>query len=312
MIVSASRRTDIPAFYSEWLLNRLREGYVLVSHPRRSGHYSRVVFNPKVVDCIVFWTKNPLPMLGKLMDIEDMGYPFYFQFTLTSYDSKIECGLPPKRELLKTFQKLSEQIGANRVVWRYDPLILSNTLDVSYHLRSFEQMAAILKGKTNRCIFSFLDFYPKVRTAMKGISPMKFDISSIKQIAEGFSAIAQRYGITLSTCSEPVDLSQYGISHASCIDQSMIENTIGCKIKAKKDPNQRLACGCIESVDIGTYDSCMHGCVYCYADSGRSMATLNMARHNPASPILIGEVEKAAIITERDVKSLKDFQLRFI
>jgi len=312
VIISASRRTDIPAFYSEWLLNRLREGYVLVPNPRCPSRYSRVELSPQVVDCLVFWTKNPSPMLPRLAEITALGYPFYFQFTLTPYERDMEQNLPPKEILLKTFQKLSTMLGSERVVWRYDPVILNADLDIEYHLGQFERMAAALEGYTHRCIFSFLDLYPKVRRAMSlalAQEGKEADETAMERIAQGFSAIARRHRLGLFTCCESVDLSPYGIRPASCIDQGMIEEILQCKIFAKKDPNQRPSCGCIESVEIGTYDSCPHGCIYCYGTSSPQTVRNTMASHDPKSPILIGSLTNNAIITERKMCSRKDSQL---
>ncbi|MEA5021771.1 hypothetical protein SDC9_10031 [bioreactor metagenome] len=314
MIISASRRTDIPAFYSQWLLNRLQEGYVLVPNPRNPSRYSRVELNPQVVDCLVFWTKNPSPMLSRLAEIAALGYPFYFQFTLTPYDGELEQNLPPKETLLNLFQKLSAMLGPERVVWRYDPVILTPELglDLEYHLRQFERMAAALAGYTQRCIFSFLDMYPKVGRAMSLVlaqEAKEADETAMGRIAEGFSTIARKHDLELFTCCEPVELSQYGIKHASCIDQGMVEEILKCKIQVKKDPNQRPSCGCVESVEIGTYDSCPHGCLYCYGTSSSKTVRSNMACHDPKSPVLIGDLPRNAIITERKMCSRKDAQL---
>ena len=311
MIISASRRTDIPAFYSQWLINRLRAGYVLVPHPRNPQKYSQIELNTELVDCIVLWTKNPAPMLDKLNTLEHMGYPFYCQYTLTPYERKIEPHLPTVAQRIATFKKLSARIGAQRVMWRYDPVIISDTLDVKFHLKHFEQLASWLSGYTTQCIISFLDLYPKVRTAMQHITRQEINLSDIHLIAAGFSEIAQQYGIALSTCSEPVDLTRYGISHASCIDKTTVEKVIGHRISAHKDTNQRTACKCIESVDIGTYDSCPTGCLYCYATSNSSTVIDNVKQHNPDSPVLIGAVTNAADITVRQVNSLKDKQPDF-
>ncbi len=308
MIISASRRTDIPAFYSDWLLNRLRDGSVLVPHPRIIGRYSHVHLNPEVVDCIVFWTKNPGPMLNKLDIIGRMGYPFYFQYTLTPYDGQIERNLPPKPELVDVFKRLSQKLGPNRVVWRYDPVITSNSLDIQYHLDSFEKMASMLEGCTNHCIFSFVDLYQRVRPRLMPITDQEVSEADMHLIAEGFSKIARDHQMRLSTCSESIDLSLYGITHASCIDKKLIEEIIGSPIKVKKDAGQRPGCGCVESIDIGTYGSCSNECVYCYGFSGSKTAQKNIACHDPASPLLIGQPDKAAIISEREVKSLKDMQ----
>lgn len=310
MIVSASRRTDIPAFYSEWLMNRLREGYVLVPNPRVPSRFSRVTLNPQVVDCMVFWTKNPAPMLPKLDEISAMGYPFYFQFTLTPYGRDMEQNLPPKSTLIRTFQKLSCMLGPERTVWRYDPVILTDQMDVGYHLRCFKQMAAALEGYTHRCIFSFLDFYPKVRGPMRNMGAKEIQKSDMLRIAEGFSDIAQEHRLQLFTCCEPVDLSPYGIDHASCIDAAMIEAILGCSVRSRKAAGQRPGCGCIESVEIGAYDCCPHGCKYCYATSSPDTVRNRVRSHDPKSPVLFGLLPQQAIITDREMISVKDAQTR--
>lgn len=308
MIISASRRTDIPAFYSDWLLKRLGEGFVLVPHPRNPGRYSRVPLNPEVVDCIVFWTKNPGPMLDKLDTIEKMGYPFYFQFTLTPYDRQIERGLPPKAELVDIFKGLGNKLGPHRVVWRYDPVIVNDALNITYHLKAFVKMASMLEGHTDHCIISFVDLYAKVRPSLKNIGVQEVSESDIYLIAEAFAKIAAEHKMCLSTCTEPVDLSRYGITHASCIDKGLIEKIIGCPIKAKKDTGQRPGCGCVESIDIGAYGTCFHGCMYCYGASASKSLQKDQAQHDPDAPLLTGQPDKAAIVTERQVKSIKDAQ----
>jgi hypothetical protein len=310
MILSVSRRTDIPAFYSEWLLNRLREGYAFIPNPRNSSRYKCVELTPQVADCIVFWTKNPTPLLPKLHEVSAMGYPFYFQFTLTPYGLDMERNLPSKKTLLKIFQALSDLLGPKRVVWRYDPVILTDAMNIAYHLRCFEQIAAALEGYTHRCIFSFLDLYPKVKRFLSGTVTREIHETDMLRIAEGFSKIAQKHDVRLFTCCEPVDLSRFGVAHASCIDAGMIEDILGCSIRAKKDANQRPACGCAESVELGTYDCCPHGCIYCYATSSTKAIEKNIALHDPKSPVLIGRLPDMVSISQRRMNSVKDGQIR--
>ncbi len=309
MIISASRRTDIPALYSEWFINRLTEGYVLIKNPRNPNRLSRVVLNTDVVDCIVFWTKNPAPILNRLNNIENMKYPFYFQFTLTPYGQQVEPGLPSKVERIETFKKLSDKIGSHRIVWRYDPVIVNKKYTISYHLDSFGEMAKELTGYTNQCIFSFIDLYAKIKNRTKGIVDTEINEWNMDTIASGFSKIASEHGINLKTCGEVINLSQYGISHASCIDKKMIENIIGYKINAKKDTNQREVCGCIASIDIGSYDSCSHGCVYCYATTNDGTVRKNISIHDSNSPLLIGYPHEEHSIVARELKTLKEKQI---
>lgn len=305
MIVSASRRTDIPAFYSEWFINRLKEGFVYVRNPRNPNHISSVSLSRDVVDCIVFWTKNPRPMLKRLETIDRMGYPYYFQITITPYGHPVETGLPGKAEIMKTFKEISNAIGRHRVIWRYDPVIVSKQFSVQYHLDAFSNMCDILGGDTNKCIFSFIDLYTKVRKSMQGMVAGEVNTLEMEQIAQGFAEIAKIHSLTLGTCAEAVDFSLYGTPPAACIDPSMIENLIGYPIQGKKDSNQRPACSCIESIDIGAYDSCSHGCVYCYATTSEHTVRNNRRLHDPRSPLLLGHLHGDEIITIREGNSLK-------
>ncbi|MGC6177163.1 DUF1848 domain-containing protein [Lacrimispora sp. 38-1] len=311
MILSASRRTDIPAFYSDWLLNRLREGYVLVPNPRNPYRLSRIQLSPEIVDCIVFWTKNPKEMILKLDTISAMGYDFYIQFTLTPYGREVEEYLPDKKELIATFQELGTRLGPRRVVWRYDPVILTSQMDVAYHLRCFDKMAGLLQGSTNKCIFSFLDFYARLKAPLREFGALPIQEEEMHRIGEGFSQIAQKYGIQLSACCESADLSRFGITQASCIDGDLIEELTGCSLRKRRDTGQRPGCSCMESVDIGSYDSCVHGCKYCYGVFSLERARRNKESHDPKAPVLFGTPPEDAIITERPVKSLKDGQMDF-
>lgn len=305
MIISASRRTDIPAFYSEWFINRLKAGFAYVKNPRNPNRITSVLLNNDVVDCIVFWTKNPKPMLSKLKIIDKMGYPYYFQFTITPYDQKAEKGLPRKTEIMETFQQLSNIIGKHRVIWRYDPVIVSERFSVQYHLEAFGKMRDILADYTNKCIISFVDLYTQVTKNAKNVVISVVDTIAMNKISQGFSNTAKNYNILLETCSEAVDLSSYGVHHASCIDLNLIEDIIGYSIHGKKDPNQRPVCGCTGSIDIGAYDCCLHGCVYCYATTNEDMVRKNIYLHDPHSPMLVGHPRGDEIMTVRELNSLK-------
>lgn len=308
MIISASRRTDIPALYSEWLVNRLREGYVLVPQVYNSKKLSSIALNPYVVDCIVFWTKNPIPMMDKIKLIQDMGYQFYYQFTLTPYGKNIEKNLPSKDILVDSFKRLGSIIGADRMVWRYDPVIITDNMNLNWHIENFTRLCSELKGSTNRCIFSFLDFYSKRRQAIESLGAYNIKEVDMQALGKAFSKIAQSYSIKLYTCCEPVDLSAFNISHASCIDKSLIEEIIGCRLKLQRDSNQRPACGCFESIDIGVYDSCSNGCIYCYGTFSEIHRDKNISSHNKSAPVLIGNGNDCCI-NDRKAESNKDPQL---
>lgn len=304
MIISASRRTDIPSYYAKWFVNRLKEGYVLIQNPYNKDRYSKAILTRESVDCIVFWTKNPKPMMEYLPVIDEMGYPYYFQFTLTPYGRNIEKGLPDKKELLNVFQKLSAKLGSDRMVWRYDPVIIDDVISVSCHVKVFERMAKLLNGYTKRCIISFVDSYKNISTRLGYEPKYQMTKENIYLVAEAFSVIAKENSMQVFTCAEDWELSKYGIGHASCIDKAMIEKILGCKIDVAKDKNQRPACRCIESIDMGTYNCCANGCNYCYATTDEETVRKNILSHNPVSPVLIGEVNPNAIITNRDCKSV--------
>lgn len=307
MILSVSRRTDIPNYYSEWFLNRIREGFLYVRNPMNPHQISEISLSPDMVDCIVFWTKNPAPMLGRLEELRD--YPFYFQFTLTGYGRDVEPQLPDKRsELIGTFQKLSRQIGSDRVVWRYDPIFLNERYTVEYHRKAFGEIAASLKGYTHRAVISFLDFYVRTRRNMEGLHVQNPTDEELVQLAGELAQIAQKNGLIIETCAEKLDLQKVGIRHGSCIDKGLIEKITGCKLKAAKDQNQRAECGCVESVEVGTYDTCQNGCRYCYANNSEKSVKNGVGYYDAHSPLLCGVMGPEDKLTRRKMKSLLERQ----
>lgn len=303
MILSVSRRTDIPAFYSEWFFNRLREGFIDVRNPMNIHQVSRVKITPDVIDCIVFWTKNPKAMLARLDELKE--YNFYFQLTLNPYDKRIESSVPIKAEIITAFKELSSIIGNNRVIWRYDPILITNDIDVAYHIKYFEELAKRLAGFTKRCVISFVDLYKKTSTNTKHINLRELNGDEVSCIAQAFSSIAKRYKLELVTCAENVDLSDYGIDHGHCIDPDLIEQICGYNLDVKKDKNQRKECGCVESIDIGAYNTCCHGCAYCYANFNNEKVRQQSSLHIKTSSLLSGELHDDDIVKEREVASLK-------
>ncbi len=299
MIISATRRTDIPSFYGDWFVNRLREGYILIQNPYNYNRYSKAYLTPDDVDIIVFWTKNPIPFLKHLPEIDSMGYTYYFEFTLTPYGRETERNLPDKELLLDTFVGLAKKLGRHRMVWRYDPIIIDDVYTIEYHAERFSYMANRLCDSTERCVISFVDSYKNVTARMGKDPAYLMTQQNIYTIAEIFEGIAKQNGFEIYTCAEKIDLEKYGIKHGACIDKNIIEKVLGCSISALKDKNQRPECLCVESIDIGTYNCCGNGCNYCYALQSEKAATANISRHNPTSPVLIGEVDSSAIITER-------------
>ena len=306
MIISASRRTDIPAFYGDWFVNRLKAGYVYVRNPFNRKNITKIPLSPENVDCIVFWTKDPSGFIKHLDYIDGEGYRYYFLFTLNPYGISLEKNVPEKSEVLKTFKILAKKMGKSRVIWRYDPVIITDKTNKEYHLNEFSYLAGELKGYTEKCIISFLDQYKKVENNMKGIKTVIPDISEMKDIVSSFSSAAAQNRMKLITCASGYDFSEAGAEKGRCIDNMLIESLTGYRIKAVKDPSQRKECGCIKSRDIGSYNTCLHNCLYCYANINRKEVLQNSSSYDPFSEMLCDHIAGDEIVTEcKDFKSLK-------
>ncbi len=290
MIISASRRTDIPAFYNEWFYNRIREGFVYVKNPMNPRQISMVSLKPEAVDCIVFWTKNPEKMIPDLKIIDNLGIAYYFQFTITSYDQEIETRVPLKKDIIDTFINLSEKIGKERVIWRYDPVLLTRKITVAYHIKNFENLVSELHKYTDKCVISFIDFYKKSQRNMKPVNPLVLDEQKKMELAVCFKTIGDEYDLDMETCAEDIHLFPAGFSPGKCIDDKLAGLLSRRKIDARKDKNQRRSCGCVKSIDIGAYNTCRHGCLYCYANYSDKMVNEKFHGHNPVSPLLSGEI----------------------
>ena len=311
MILSVSRRTDIPNYYSDWFIARIKEGFLYVRNPMNAHQISKIDLSPEVVDCIVFWTKNPANMIEKLEDLKR--YMYYFQFTLTGYGRDVEPNLPNKREeLIPTFKRLSEKIGKERVIWRYDPILISKRYTMNYHLQAFEEIADNLADYTERVVISFVDFYSKTKRNARGLGIRQITDEEMLEVAGKMAQIASKYNLIIETCAEQINLHEIGIQHGSCIDKKLIERLLGCKLIAKKDKNQRAGCGCFESVEVGTYNTCLNGCKYCYANFNDSRVEDNIKLYNRDSVLLCGNITSDDRIIERKVKSMKDNQISFL
>lgn len=311
MILSVSRRTDIPNYYSDWFYERIKQGFVCVRNPMNPHQVSRITLSTELVDCIVFWTKNPEPMLERLPELR--GYNYYVQFTLTGYGRDVERNVPDKKEkMIPVFQRLSEQIGRERVVWRYDPILFTDQYSAEYHVTAFSQIAEALSGYTKRCIISLVDTYAKNRKEMERLGVYELPEAEWRAVARKLAEAANQNGMSIAACAEKMNLSDCGIGRSSCIDRNLIEEIIGCPIQAKKDANQRSECGCVESIDVGTYHTCRNGCLYCYANQSDARAEKNAALYDAHSPILCGSISEEDVITERNVKSLRTEQLSLV
>lgn len=315
MIISASRRTDIPAFYSEWFINRIKEGFLDVRNPMNNRQISRLLLLPDIVDCIVFWTKNPIPMLPRLDELKE--YCYYFQFTLTGYGRDIEANLPDKKkELIPAFQRLSDKIGPERVIWRYDPILVSDRYSVDYHRKAFEEIAKALNGYTEKCVFSFLDLYHKNKIAMRNVGMKDLSDQEMRSVAIQIRDIAKANHMTVATCAESINLEELDIGHNACIDKELVERLTGGKIrdtkKSIKDSGQREACRCMASREIGTHNTCGNGCIYCYANYSPESVKKNMAKYDPESTMLCDQLgSEEEVMIPKDMKSLivRDSQL---
>lgn len=299
MIISASRRTDIPCYYSEWFMQRLKAGYVLARNPMNYSQVSRINLSQDVVDCIVFWTKDATNILDKLKYIDELGYKYCFQYSITPYGLDIEKNLRHKEQIIRNFQFLSSLLGKHRMLWRYDPIIVNEKYTVEYHKEAFENMCEKLSVYADRVIFSFIDLYTKIR--LQGIGEISLEVVEI--LSEAIGAIAKKYNIMIQTCCENYDLTKYGIQQRGCIDLSFIEKVCGYKLNLKTDKNQRKNCHCMESIDIGAYNTCLNGCLYCYANFKEKTTEKNFKNHNSSAEFLLGERNISDNIYDRKQKS---------
>lgn len=303
MIISASRRTDIPFFFSDWFYNRIRERYVCVRNPMNRNQVSKVSLDPEVVDCIVLWSKNPAPMVERLGELED--YRYYFQFTLTGYGRDVEPNLPDKRgKLIPTFRQLAHIVGPERVVWRYDPIAFSDKYTPEYHIRAFTTIAHELAGCTERCVISFVDVYRKNKARLQSTGLVEPPGRDLADFASRLVDVAGECGMTVGSCAERMDLSAVGVEHNACISRELVERLVGAPIKVGKDKSQREECGCVQSIDIGSYNTCGAGCVYCYANFSQESIARNRKRYNAGSPLLCDSLGQSDVVRDRKMRSL--------
>lgn len=311
MIINTGCRTDIPAFYSKWLINRIREGYVLVRNPYNPNQVTRYNLSPDVVDCLAFCTKNPEPMLKYLDEIDK--YKQYWFVTITPYGKDIEPNVPNKEKVIESFKKLSKHIGVNSIGWRYDPIFIGNNFDVNKHIYYFEKIAKELKNYTHNCTISFLDLYEKVKRNAPEIKPPNHEEQI--QIAKAFSKIGKENNMVVHSCCEKTYLSQYGLKCNGCMSKEIVEKAIGCNLNPPNSrKNLRESCNCLMGNDIGAYNTCGHLCKYCYANANKGFVIENMKKHNDNSPFLIGGYEDGDKITIAKQKSWKieNMQISFI
>ncbi|MGN0746570.1 MAG: DUF1848 domain-containing protein [Aristaeellaceae bacterium] len=306
MIIHTGLRTDIPAFYAPWLLNRLREGYVLVRNPFHPSSVTRYTLSPEVVDLIAFCTKNPRPMLPHLDALRSYGQ--YWFVTITPYGRELEPHVPPREQVMADFRALSKAVGPQAMGWRYDPILLWGEWTVEKHLAAFAEMAAALEGATDTCVISFIDLYKKVR---RNFSEAR-EVSREDRLHLGaaMAEIARRHGMTLKACAEGDELAPYGVDCSGCMTIATYERALGCRLRAPRVASNRQGqCACHLTCDIGAYNSCGHFCRYCYANENPAIVRETMRRHDPASPFLIGGSMPGDVIHTPRQTSWRDGQL---
>lgn len=300
MILNTGGRTDTVQYYTEWLLNRFSEGYVLTRNPLFPNKISRYELTPDKVDCVVFCSKNYQPILPRLHEITDC-FNTYFHYTITAYGKDIEPGVPSIEESMETLIRLSDQVGKQRVAWRYDPVLLTKEYTIERHLQTFERMASVLAPYIDRCIFSFVEMYKKLESNMPELIPLSTD--DMDELACGMGSIARKCGIHLQTCGTNGDYSRYGIHASGCMTLDILGEANGIEFKKLKHKGMRQGCHCIESRDIGAYDTCLNGCKYCYANKNPQKAFDNYKYHDPKSPLLLGHVKPEDTVIQGAQKS---------
>ena len=307
MIINTGSRTDIPAFFHKWFLNRVSEGFVYSRNPYYNEIYKYEI-NPEVTDCICFCSKNPKPLVKHLDEISQ--YNQFWFVTLNPYGKDIEVNVPDYKKVIKTFRDVSETLNMGAIAWRYDPIFITEKYNLDFHIDKFEEMASQLCEYTSDCTISFIDLYQKV---LRNFSDAR-EVTAEEQliIGENFSKIAQKYSLKMKTCVEGTLLDQFGFDSSGCMTKQVLENAIGNNLKIPKGKYRIRECNCICGRDIGAYNTCLHGCRYCYANSNMQMVKRNQKLHNPDSPLLIGDVKDGDVVTEVNEPSYIDAQTRLM
>lgn len=293
MILFASGRTDIPAFYSKWFMNRVKAGFVDVRNPFNQNLVSRINFSD--VDLIMFCSKNPLPMIDKLKMLK---VPVLFHVTITPYSKDVEPNIPDKRLIIEGLKKLSLVLGIDNLVLRYDPIFLSDKYNVDYHIRAFDKLCKNLNGYVNKIIVSFMDEYKNVRSNKNILKYRTFTREDYKKIGEAFSKSAMDNGMSVQTCFEDNDLTEYGFVKGECLSHELAYILTGKKFKSSNVRKEKK-CECVQMVDIGDYNSCMNMCKYCYANYDEKAVSSNFKLHDDNSSLLIGSVQSDDVIKVR-------------
>ena len=300
MILNTGLRTDIPGFFSEWFYNRIEEGFVYVRNPYVKNQIYSYRLDPELIDCIIFCTKNPKPMFENLEKIDKFNQ--YWHITITPYEKEIEPNVPPMNDVLESFKYLSKKLGKENVTLRYDPIFINEKYTLEKHIESFEYIANSLSDYTTEAIISFIDLYEKTKRNF----PKAREVTKDERLKLGkeFAQIGKKNNITIKTCVEGTELDKFGIDSSGCMTKEVIERAINKNLNIPKQKARNGECYCLLNNDIGEYNTCAHGCLYCYANSNKKLVKRNLKLHDPKSPILIGEIKEDDIIKEMKQKSL--------
>lgn len=299
MIINTGLRTDIPGFFSKWFYNRIEEEQAYVRNPYYKSQVFHYQLKPELVDCIIFCTKNPKPILSNLDKISDFNQ-FWF-VTITPYKKEIEPNVPSVNKVIKSFKELSSQTGKESVSLRYDPILINDKYTLDYHIDAFEKITSSLSDHTSEIIISFIDLYEKTKRNF----PQAREVSKEERliIGEEFANIARENNLILKTCIEGNELDKFGIDSSGCMTKEVIERSIHNKLDVRVKKSRNRPCDCLLNNDIGEYNTCNHGCLYCYANSNKQLVKRNFKRHDPDSPILTGNIRKEDEIKEIKQKS---------
>lgn len=295
MIVNVGGRTDIVNYYSEWLMNRINEGFAYSRNPLFENNVSKISLKPEDVDCLMFCSKNYRPMLKYMKEIKEK-YKIICHYTITAYDKTIEPNVPSIDKSIKTLIELSKIVGKEKILWRYDPILLTKKYTIEKHLQTFDYMAKQITPYVQRCIFSFVEMYKKLAYNMPEIIP--FTESDKIKILKGIGEISKKYNLYTQTCGTDENNEKYGIHVSGCTTPEILEMANGIKYKNLKSKPMRKGCHCLTSRDIGAYDTCLNGCKYCYANKRPDLAKENVKLHDKNSPLLLGNLRKTDKITE--------------
>lgn len=291
MIISASRRTDIPAYYSEWFYNRIKEGYCTVPNPFNAEQIYLVDLRPQFVTAIVFWTRNAYPLLKDIEILDERGYKYYFQFTLNNYPKIYEPYNPSLGQSIKCFKEIANKIGKGKIVWRYDPILFTNDLTIEFHKHNFVKIFDEIGNYTKRIVISIVDNYKKTANRLKKLETEyeeeQINKAEVEELLKFIVEKASSKGVEVESCAEAKEFGHLGIAHGKCVDDRLLKQEFGIDLVYKKDKNQRLPCGCMVSKDIGMNNTCLMGCEYCYATTSHQAAVKNKKKHDPKFSSLI-------------------------